>query len=259
MIHFDQGQLRFVRRGAVPIGVHWSLLLGLAAFSRFTFNPWFILGFLTLVGVHELGHAFLVKRYGLQVEGIVFHGLGGECSFSGRVTQRKRSVIAWGGVAAQALMLIASLVWFTLSPPASEGAIVLQHALVTTNLWMIGLNLLPLPGFDGHYAWRVLKGKTASGVQRSRPPRRPTPGTVGSKSGRKNDEHSNVIAFPSERAGSARSTEAREPGKTGNAVRDINAQLLAITDRVNAPERPETPKRDGDGDSDSDGDSNGDS
>jgi len=66
------------------------------------------------VTIHELGHAFLVRRRGLRALAIQIHGLGGVCQHeSGSLYDN--AIIAWGGVLAQALVL--------LIPPAIARAV----------------------------------------------------------------------------------------------------------------------------------------
>ncbi len=218
MFRLERGQLLFIRPGRPPIGVHWTLALGLAVLSRLTFDLWFCVGYLTILLVHELGHALLVKAFHLQTEGILLHGLGGECLFSGRVTQRKRSIIAWGGVVAQAALLAMALLTGMVVAP--EGGWSRLHATLTvTNALLIGLNLLPLPGFDGFHAWRLVSGD----------PKRPHDGPSASYG-----ERDNVVRFPGERVVRTTSEDS------GQALSDVKAQILEITERVNREnkERP---------------------
>ena len=153
---FRTGYLTVGRLRGIPIRLHWSIPVGAFVFGRFAFVPGFWLGFFLLVLLHELGHAVLVQRYRLHVEAVEVHGLGGVCRYSGYPSPLERSVIAWGGVLAQALLLFATLatVWL-LGAPASTFGRELVSAFTMTNLVLIGLNLLPVPPLDGAEAWKV--------------------------------------------------------------------------------------------------------
>jgi len=176
-----------------------------------------MLGYIALILAHELGHASLVKAFRFNVEGIVLHGLGGECSYSGPVTQQKRSIIAWGGVAAQTAVLAATLVIGLVIPP--EGWSELYTTLTRTNALLIAINLIPIPGFDGYHAWKLVFGSRKRPAPAKRvhtPPNRAA-----------DDVSANVLRFPSERV--SRTTT----GDPGEALRDVNAQILEITEKVN--------------------------
>ena len=177
---FDKGFLNLgTFRGAL-VRLHWSIPLGAFVFGHFEIAPFFWLGFLGLLVAHELGHAWLVKRLGLRVLALELHAMGGECIWDGYVTPLQRSVIAWGGVVGQLLVLLgavlANRIW---GPPASGAALQLQDVLVRTNIILIAINLLPVPPLDGANAWRLLS------MWRRRPRKRTDP--VEFRSGRQDE------------------------------------------------------------------------
>ena len=140
--------------------------------------PGALLGLLVLIFVHELGHAVLVRRNGGWVQSIDFLPFGGECSWEGSVSPLGQSVIAWGGVLAQALLLaLVNGVLLVTGLPEDPFLAALVHILTASNLFMIGLNLLPFPPLDGARAWLVIP----RGFARLRRPRRlediPAPGS----------------------------------------------------------------------------------
>jgi hypothetical protein len=147
--------------------VHWSAPLGALFFSGFRFAPGAWAGFILLILVHELGHAFLAMRYRLRVRGIDVHGLGGQCRYEGGGTRRQHIVIAWGGVLAQAVVLLLAV---TVLRPVSTTPFTqeLAETFVGTNVWLIALNLLPIPPLDGATAWQLFGGR---GDERVRPQR----------------------------------------------------------------------------------------
>jgi Zn-dependent protease len=155
-VRVSGGYLEVGSVGRVPVLFHWSLPLGMLWLSSFTLRPGVWLGYLTVILVHEAGHALLVRRYGLAVHAIEVHALGGLCRHAGGATPEQTSVIAWGGVLAQALLYGATTALLAVLP-LRPGPLLWQFVsvLLTTNLWLIAINLLPLPGLDGAQAWRL--------------------------------------------------------------------------------------------------------
>jgi stage IV sporulation protein FB len=155
---FETGYLTIARWKGTPIRIHWSTPIGMLVFGRFAFVPGFWLGFLILVVLHEMGHALLARRMGLHARSIEIHALGGQCRFGGgSVSPWQHAVVAWGGVLAQGALLgiaLAVSLFAPLPPVAFVGE--LMSALVYTNLWLIAINLLPIPPLDGAQAWRLL-------------------------------------------------------------------------------------------------------
>src|SRR5579859_2714533 len=86
--------------GRSPLRLHWTLPIGALVVSGGHFAPYTWAAFAFLILVHELGHAFLVRRYRHAVVSIDLHGLGGHCRWSGYASEVEKSKIAWGGVLA---------------------------------------------------------------------------------------------------------------------------------------------------------------
>lgn len=164
------GALRLFRVRGVPVELHWSALLLLLFAYRFGEHVLARLGALVaIVLVHELGHALLVRRYGLKVQAIRIYAFGGECVHEAAPSMRQQVVIAWGGVLAQALLYgaAAGLLWLSSgdAAPALRGGAswplpAALHELlltfVTTNVAIAAFNLLPFPPLDGYKAWRLV-------------------------------------------------------------------------------------------------------
>lgn len=173
----ERGTLRVGRYRGAPILLHWSLALGLLAFGGFAFVPGFWVGFTLLILVHELGHAYLVRRLGFDVEAVVVHGFGGFCSWHGRASRLEHSVIAWGGVVAQALLLLGTFVYVQVMGPAtSPFGFYLQDAWIRANLWIMVLNLLPVAPLDGAEAWQIFRSMRVESVTFGQVLRRCVPG-----------------------------------------------------------------------------------
>ena len=142
-------------RGA-PVRLHWTLPLVALIFGQGAFAPGFWLGFVLIVLIHELGHAVLVRRFRCAVSSIDVHGMGGVCRWSGEPTRIQRACIAWGGVLAEIVALIATYAAIAVfGPPETAFTMQLAAAFTTTNIWMIAFNLLPMPPLDGAEAWKL--------------------------------------------------------------------------------------------------------
>lgn len=135
----------------MPVRLHLLAPLVWLLFNRLDGARW--VGVILIVFLHELGHAAIVRRLGARVVSIDFVPLGGECSWQGSVSKVGESFIAWGGVLAQAALL--AVVWPLSQLGWVEDPFFLRvlSVLVFTNLFLIGLNLLPIPGLDGWRAW----------------------------------------------------------------------------------------------------------
>jgi len=148
----------------VPITAHWTVLLGLPWFyyqtRSLTGTAISFAAFLFLLLVHELGHAAVAVWRHVEVERIrllLFHGV---CVHEEPYYEEDDVLIAWGGVAAQFVVLIIALavdaLLTTLALAAPLAVWLLLGVLIKTNLFLMIFNLLPLPPFDGAKAWRVL-------------------------------------------------------------------------------------------------------
>jgi hypothetical protein len=153
---FQSGYLTLGRWRGALIRLHWSILLGALLFGGFRFDPVFLLGFVGLVLIHETGHAVVVWRFGHDVSVIEATGFGGTCHWSGNATPFEESAIAWGGVLAQSVLAAFGYAWLTWGPPpASDAAWTLLQLATRANLWLIAINLMPMPPLDGAKAWLI--------------------------------------------------------------------------------------------------------
>ena len=141
-------------RGAL-VRLHWSIPVVALIFGRFTFDPGYLVGFVVLVLVHEVGHALLAWRYGHDVRVIEVTGFGGVCQWSGNASPYEEAAIAWGGVLAQAVLLVgAEVLMRIIGAPGSVFLWSLLGTLVHSNLWLMAVNLMPIPPLDGAKAWQ---------------------------------------------------------------------------------------------------------
>jgi len=164
---FETGYLRIATIQGAPVRIHWTVVAGAVMFAGLRFAPAAWVAFVLLVLVHELGHAALVLRYRLDVVSIDVHGFGGVCRWEGISTTWQRAVIAWGGVLAQlALLLVTEGIVLATGAPTSALASDLVYVFTVTNVWLLLINLMPVPPLDGASAWTLLRAwKEGRGVR----------------------------------------------------------------------------------------------
>jgi Zn-dependent protease len=163
------GYFRIGTVAGVDLRLHWSVPVGALVFGSLRFEPILWLAFMGVIVVHELGHALLVKSIGFRITGVDLTGFGGHCRFRGKADPLDHALIAWGGVLAQAALLLGTLlvVSFAGRATGSAGSLV-QHAFIEINLWIMGMNLLPFAPLDGARAWRLFPELGARGWTPSR-------------------------------------------------------------------------------------------
>ncbi len=154
---FERGFLTVGRLRGVPIRLHWSTALGAFFFGGLRFVPAFWLAFVVLVLVHEFGHALFAQRLGHRALAVDVTGFGGLCHWDARrASALDHYVVAWGGVVAQLLLLLLTATYSAIAgPPTSVIEAQIVSAFIGTNLWLIGLNLIPVAPLDGARAWKL--------------------------------------------------------------------------------------------------------
>jgi len=147
------GWFTILRVKGVPLRAHWSFLV---PFVLALGAPTASLCWLVIVVGHELGHALLVRRFRGDVLGIDVWLLGGFCRWRGETTKLERSLIAWGGVLVQLVMLAVAELAVAFGPPGGALASEASAMFIGYNGLIIGLNLLPFHFLDGGEAWKVI-------------------------------------------------------------------------------------------------------
>ena len=170
------GDLKIGRLAGVPISIHplWLVIVALITWSLgSTYYPDQVSGIapaaayaLGLVSalllfasilLHELGHAVVARRYGVEIEGIELWLLGGVAKMKGAAHQASEELrFALAGPAVT--VVIASVFWLaTAAMPASTPdavtALLAYQALINTAILVF--NMLPAFPLDGG---RVLRG-----------------------------------------------------------------------------------------------------
>ena len=148
----------------VPVVLSWTMLLALPWFY-YRQGTWLgmataFFGFFLLMLIHELGHAAMAKWRNVDVHEIRLYVMHGLCRHDEPDRESDDIWIAWGGVAAQAVVLLLAwgvgnllelydFIWFLHASPA-------LHVLTVTNAFLIVMNLVPVPPLDGAKAWLVV-------------------------------------------------------------------------------------------------------
>jgi Zn-dependent protease len=150
----DKGFYRVARPFGVVLLAHWSLPLGALLAGGLDFRPLAWAAFVLLVLIHDAGHALLVRWTGNRAVAWELTGFGGVCRWRGSASPAQRALIAWGGIFAQALVALTA--WLSISiigAPTTAWGETIMNTLIETNLWVMALNLLPIPPLDGAVAW----------------------------------------------------------------------------------------------------------
>lgn len=161
--------VRIGRFGKAPVLIHATSLLWILLFSLrndLLVSIWAGVLLTLLVLMHELGHAWVCRLVGAEVEKIIVFPFIGYCFYSvdPDSDERDQILIAWGGVFVQFVILLVTLLCFQVFTGSMmmPGYVRLNgmgidsmtwQILVGFNFGIIVANLAPLPDFDGERAW----------------------------------------------------------------------------------------------------------
>ncbi|WP_135825647.1 site-2 protease family protein [Halorussus ruber] len=125
-------------------------------------TPWLIgisaaVGLFVSVALHELGHAWAARRYGIEVESITLWLLGGLANLKSMPREWKRElVIALAGPAASVLVAAVCYGLVVALPASAPTLVFVVGWLVVTNVVLTIFNLLPAFPMDGGRVLRAL-------------------------------------------------------------------------------------------------------
>jgi Zn-dependent protease len=118
-------------------------------------------GLFASVALHELGHAWAARRYGIEVESITLWLLGGLASLASIPREWTRElVIALAGPAVSVLVGLACYGVVLVLPGAVPTAVFVFGWLAVTNLLLTVFNLLPAFPMDGGRVLRALLARS---------------------------------------------------------------------------------------------------
>jgi Zn-dependent protease len=161
----------------VPVFIHWTAAALLVLLMLLTANggvPVLLLAgaLFILMLAHEFGHASLAHRLGYRVHWILLSPVHGLCVYDQPRNRHDACVVAWGGVSAQATILLpAAALWSagqTFLPNVLNLALVI---LTYYNLALIAFNLSPVRPFDGATAWGILRTRRVQSPTHRKPER----------------------------------------------------------------------------------------
>ena len=171
--------------GRIPVSMHWTVLLSFA---------WLYIIFFDLVATlfgavalsilfvaHEYGHVFVLRRRKIAVTGIAFFGIHGETSYNEYAARPGDTIaVAWGGIAAQTMVLVLALAAGALIPfrEIPFGPLVwapMELVFTKFNIFLMIIALLPIGPFDGHAAWKVIPRMRAKAKKKPAPRARAAP------------------------------------------------------------------------------------
>jgi Zn-dependent protease len=173
--------------GRIPVSMHWTVLLSFAWLYIIFFDVVAMLfgavALFALFVAHEYGHVFVLRRRKIAVTGIALFGIHGETSYNEYAAKAgDETAAAWGGVGAQAVVLLLALAAGALIPfgeiPFAATAWGPMYLVLTKiNIFLMIIALLPIGPFDGHAAWKVLKRRRVAkpAVKKAAPTVAPTP------------------------------------------------------------------------------------
>ena len=154
----------------IPVSMHWTVLIAFAWLYLFFWDLFATVvasaAFFALLVAHEFGHVAVLRRRKIPVESIELFGIHGRTSH-GWASPADEILIAWGGVGAQAVVLLLALaIGYVLELSAAPivGLVAGPMLFVFTklNIFLMVVALLPIGPFDGRSAWaaipRIRKG-----------------------------------------------------------------------------------------------------
>ena len=160
--YFHGGYFRAFSVSHIPVLIHWAPLSILALLLLLAFeNISLFLAYLSvvfLVLIHELGHAGVARKLGHYCEFITINVVYGRCHIKmERLSSYDEALISWGGLLAQLIIFVPSLIFFSLLGYSSiEPINALIFVLVFMNGASIAFNLIPASPIDGAMAWKAV-------------------------------------------------------------------------------------------------------
>jgi len=146
----------------VKVFAHWSvLLIGavilIGALDEPVLAATVLVAYYGVILIHECGHMIAAQRKRCRVWSIELYPIWGITRFNQPYSYFDQCVIAWGGVAAQAIVALPLLIWVETFGYTRFQAV---NAILTIfgffSLSVAVFNLLPIRPLDGSIAWDIL-------------------------------------------------------------------------------------------------------
>ncbi|HXV06507.1 MAG TPA: ATP-dependent Clp protease adaptor ClpS, partial [Burkholderiales bacterium] len=167
--HSLRGYLKIVTIHGVPVFIHWSFPVGgllISFWVGFDLEAaaYYCLGYLILVGAHELGHFAAARWSRLNVRAVEISGIGGLCRMEMPRTVGQAFLVYSGGFLAQLLLLILALSYVAaFGSPTSRLAQCLAATFIVVNILVLVANIIPIKpregvATDGYVLFKLLRG-----------------------------------------------------------------------------------------------------
>lgn len=160
----EQNYWELGRWGRIPVSMHWTVLI-MAAWLYLWLGDLLAtaiasVAFFALLVIHEMGHVVVLRRRKIPVEGITLYGVHGRTAH-GYASHADEILVAWGGVAAQLLLLVLA---FAAAYALGFSTLALLHVVagpilfvfIKVNIFVMIVVLLPIGPFDGRAAWAAI-------------------------------------------------------------------------------------------------------
>jgi Zn-dependent protease len=166
--------LKILEIQRVPVYANWSLvlfsvviLLGALERPAEALAAW--CSFFGVLLLHECGHMYVAQKLGYPVDSIRLYPFFGLAIFAQPYSRYDYSRIAWGGVAAQAVISLPVLLYlaifgFTRWDPVN----IVLGIFGYYSAFVAACNLLPIPPLDGVVAWGLIPELIRRAQQRRR-------------------------------------------------------------------------------------------
>jgi Zn-dependent protease len=181
-----RGSLTILRFAGIPVRIHWTFLILLAwvvgsavartgTIAAAINSTLFVIAVFVCVVLHEFGHAFAARAFGVRTRDITLLPIGGVAALE-RMPEKpwEELVVAIAGPLVNvviALAILPLLVWrdgldamLTLGAQGRHAERFLG-SLLAVNVWMVIFNLIPAFPMDGG---RILRALLATGLGRPR-------------------------------------------------------------------------------------------
>jgi len=154
-------QIKHLRIYGAPVYIHKINLAIIAILLIFTLNdpisgPITLFSYLSIILLHEFGHAFFVKKLGYETHTIYLGVVHGLCEYELPHNMKHQAIIAWGGVLAQLFVAIPLIIVSqTTDISRVQGVSQIIAFLGYISAFIAVVNLAPARGFDGETAWKI--------------------------------------------------------------------------------------------------------
>jgi Zn-dependent protease len=146
----------------VRVYAHWSLLLigTLILFGAIerpveTLAAW--TAFFGVILIHECGHMIVAQWKGREVNAIELYPIHGLVRYRQPWSRYDDALIAWGGVAAQALVAVPLVIWVAIFGFTRFDSVNLAIGILGYYSLVVALfNLIPVSPLDGVKAWFLI-------------------------------------------------------------------------------------------------------